>query len=246
MIEPGDRIVDCTHRGGFVGRGRAAHHDDLDAERARRRDLAIGGVAAAVLRDDDIDLVGCHQGAIVGLAKRAARRDVGHVRQRQWRVDRIDAAEQVIVLWPIGECRDVVAAERNKDIAALLSNGAHRGTGVVNFGPSIARDGVPWWSVQHQKRHGAASRGFHCVGGNHGRIGMRGVDQSVDAFGGKICGQALGAAEAADAYRHRMRDRRGGAAGERQGHIEPAALREAFAEQARFRGAAQNEDAWHG
>ena len=80
---------------------------------------------------------------------------------------------------------------------------------------------------------------------NDSRVGMRGVDQSVDALRDEIVGQARGAAKAADANRHGMRDRRSGAAGERQRHVEIAALGEAFAEQARFRGAAENEDAWH-
>ena len=74
---------------------------------------------------------------------------------------------------------------------------------------------------------------------------MRGIDQGVDTLRDKIIGQARGAAKAADADRHRMRNRRSGAAGERENHVEIAALGEPFAEQARFRGAAKNEDAWH-
>ncbi len=73
MIEPGDRIVDGLDRGRF-GRRRPAQHDDVDAERARRGDLAVGRAAAAVLGDDDIDRVRRHQRAIVGFAERAARR----------------------------------------------------------------------------------------------------------------------------------------------------------------------------
>ena len=56
MIEPGDRVIDRLDRG-RIRRGRAAQQNHLDAERARRRDLAVGGVAAAVLGDDDFDLV---------------------------------------------------------------------------------------------------------------------------------------------------------------------------------------------
>ena len=74
---------------------------------------------------------------------------------------------------------------------------------------------------------------------------MRGVDQRADAFAGNVIRQPGGAAKAADADRHGMRNWRGGTAGERQRHLEAAALGEALAEQARFGGAAKNEDAWH-
>ena len=74
---------------------------------------------------------------------------------------------------------------------------------------------------------------------------MRGVDQSVDAFRCEIIGQARGAAKAAATDRHGMRHRCGGAPGKRQRHIEIAARGKPFAELSAFRGAAENEDAWH-
>ncbi len=75
---------------------------------------------------------------------------------------------------------------------------------------------------------------------------MCGVDQNIDMLGGEVRGQSHGPAEAADPYRHRVWHRGGGAARERQRDIEAAAPGEAFAEKPRFRGAAQNKDAWHG
>ena len=74
---------------------------------------------------------------------------------------------------------------------------------------------------------------------------MRGVDQSIDALRGEIIGEPRGAAKAADTDWHGMWDRRGGAPGKRQRHVEIAALGKPFAEQPAFRGAAENEDAWH-
>ena len=74
---------------------------------------------------------------------------------------------------------------------------------------------------------------------------MGGIDQSVDAFRGEIIGEPRSAAKTADADRHGMRHRRGGAPGQRQRHVEIAALGKPFAEQPAFRGAAENEDAWH-
>ena len=65
MIEPGHGILHGVDRR-HVGQGGPAQHDDVDAERARRRDLAVGRVAAAVLGDDDFD-------AVLAAAARARR-----------------------------------------------------------------------------------------------------------------------------------------------------------------------------
>ena len=74
---------------------------------------------------------------------------------------------------------------------------------------------------------------------------MCSVDQSIDAFRGEIIGKPPGAAKAADTDWHGMWNRRGGAPGKRQRHVEIATLGEPFAEQAPLCGAAKNEDAWH-
>ncbi len=74
---------------------------------------------------------------------------------------------------------------------------------------------------------------------------MRGIDQHVDTLGGEMIGEAAGAAEAADAKRHRVGNRRGGAAGERQCHVEIGALRQPLRQQPRFSRAAENEDFRH-
>ena len=123
MIEPGDRVLHCLDRR-CSRRGRPAQQNDVDAERPGCCDFAVGRAAAAVLGDDDIDFVGGHQRAIVGFAERATRVDVSDMRQRQRRIDRIDAAHQITVLRRGGERRQLVAAERDKDAARLFADGA--------------------------------------------------------------------------------------------------------------------------
>ena len=246
MIEPVNRVLDGACGSACIGRRRPAHHNDLDAERARGCDLAISGAAAAVLGNNNIDPVRRYERAIVGFAKRPARRNVSDVRQRQRRIDRIDAADQINVLRRRAERRQLVAAQRHKDIAAVLAERMHRGAGVVDLDPAVTRHGIPWRPVQYQKSDAGRARSRRRISRNRRRIGMRGVDQSIHALGGKMRGQALGPAETADPHRDGMRNRRGGAAGERQGHVKPVAPREALAQQARLRGAAKNQDAWHG
>ncbi len=66
MIEPGDGIVDRFDRR-RRRRGRPAQQDDIDAERARGCDFAIGRGAAAVLGNDDLDAMLRHQRAVARL-----------------------------------------------------------------------------------------------------------------------------------------------------------------------------------
>ena len=94
--------------------------------------------------------------------------------------------------------------------------------------------------------HGGLTHGGSGVFRNDTCVGMRSVDQRVDTLLDEIIGQPFGAAKAADADRHGVRNRRGRAAGERERHIEVGTLGEAFAQQASFSGAAEDEDAWHG
>jgi hypothetical protein len=68
MIEPGDCILDRVGRG-HVRQSRPAQHDDLDAERSRRGNLAFGRFAAAVLGDDDFDAMLLQQRALVASLK---------------------------------------------------------------------------------------------------------------------------------------------------------------------------------
>ena len=244
MIEPRKRGIDALDR--RPGRRRRpAHQDDLDTERTGRGDLAIGRWTAAVLGDDDVDTVRLQQRAIVGFAERSARCDVGHRRQRQRRIDRVDAADQIAMLRRAGKRREFVAAERDKDASAFRADSVYCGACVIHFDPAIARDCGPGRPAQRHKAHAGLARGGRGVCRNDGRVRMRSVDQNVDAFRSEIIGQTRSAAEAADPDGYGMRNRRSGAAGERQRHLEIAAPGQAFAQHAGFGSAAENEDAWH-
>ena len=94
MIEPGDYVFDCLNRGAS-GRGWPAQHDNVDAEGARRSDLAVGRGTAAVLGNHHVDAMLGHQRMIVGFTEWAAAGDVADMRQRQRWIDRIDAADQI-------------------------------------------------------------------------------------------------------------------------------------------------------
>jgi hypothetical protein len=69
------------------------------------------------------------------------------------------------------------------------------------------------------------------------------VDDGADAFARDIRGQPLGAAEAADALRDGGRGRIGGRARKRQGRRNIGLICDPSRERARFRRAAENEQA---
>jgi len=116
MIEPGNRIIDVLDRR-HGGQRRAAQHDDCGAERARGRDLAVGGVAAAVLRHHRVDRMRGEQRAILFPPEGPPRADVGRARHRERGLDRIDAAYEIVVLRRGHERRELLAAERKEDAA---------------------------------------------------------------------------------------------------------------------------------
>ena len=72
---------------------------------------------------------------------------------------------------------------------------------------------------------------------------MRRIDENVDLLFAEIIREALRAPEAADPHRNGLPHRRGRAAREREHHRQVGAPGEPLRQLARFRGAAQNEDA---
>jgi len=244
MIEPGDRVFD-SRNGRRLGCGRPAQHEHADTEGARGGNLAVGGRAAAVLGNDDFDCMRRHQRAVIAFAERTARGNVSHMRQRQRRIDRVDAADEVVVLRRLIECRKPIAADRDENATGHLAQRAHCLAYVADFRPSIAGNGNPGRPAQHHERYIDLSCGRGGVPRDYARVRMRGVDQRAHFFAQEMVGKTVASAKAADSNRDRVFDRNRRAAGERQRHFQAAAPYQAFAQYARFRGAAENEDLGH-
>lgn len=242
MIEPRDRLVHGLDRS-CIGRHRPTQHDHLDTERARRGDLAVTGDPAAILGDHRIDPMRAHERAIAGLAERSAIGDVADVNQRQRRVHRIDAADQIIVLRRRAQRSELAAAERDKDSARANVEEAHCLGDIRCFGPAVAGSRAPWRTAQSQQRHTRLARRGNSVAGYDVGIGMGRIDQGVDPFIAQIVGKSRGTAEAAAAHRRRLQRRRFCASGQRYDDFQIRARCQAFAEFARFRRAAEDEDA---
>ena len=244
MIEPRQRFLDGLD-GGHRGQRRTARQDDGEAERARRRDLAVGRGPTAVPGDDEVDGMGGQQCPIVGLGERSTAGDVGCVRHREGRIDRFDAAYEIMVLRRLRESPDLAFAEGEEDTAGLFAQRLYCRGGIGNLDPTITGERHPRRPAQRKQRYARGRRRVGRVGRDDCGVRMGRIDKRVDAFGREILAKALGATESADPHRHRVSGRRPGAARERNryGHI--GAFDETFRQPSRFRRAAQNEDVSH-
>jgi hypothetical protein len=96
-IQHGEKLI---HRfgGGDLRQDRSADQHDFYAKHPRRGNLAIARRPAAILGDDDVDTVLMEQPGLVGFRKRAAGGQVMRLRHGKRGIDRVDAADQVIML----------------------------------------------------------------------------------------------------------------------------------------------------
>ena len=242
MIEPRDRFVDSLD-GRRLGRQRTAQHDDGDAERAGGGDLAIACRAAAVFGHYDVDSVIEEQHVVFRFAERPARSHIGDVGQRQRRIDRIDAADQIKVLRRIDERGELVAPKRNENAARPISQFADCLADIRRFIPAVATLEKPRRPAERDKSNAGCAGGGGGIGRHNLRIGMRCVDHRADALFDEIMCKPGGAAETAAANRYRERCRRHGSSGEREHNLKIGALGQTRGHAARFGGAAEDKDA---
>lgn len=240
MIEPAQHLIDGIDGCNLRQRG-SPQHDDRHMHRARGCDLAICGTATAVLRNDDVNTMAFQQCAILRLAEWSARREIDDVRERNWRLDRIDAANEISVLRRSSKRRDLFTAERKEDATGRSSKRSNRLYDALNLEPLIAVLSLPGWPAQGEKRHMCLLGGARRVFGNLGGVRVGCVDQRADPRVAQIRGKTFRAAEAANARRYRLRQGLGRTTCERQPDGDIAPLGKCPGQGARLRSTAENE-----
>lgn len=240
MSEEGKCLFHCRDAR-RVRQARATEQNDLGADGPRGRDLAIRSGAAAILRHHDGDAMNLEQRAIAFLRKRATRLDIGCVRNRQWRIDRLDAAHEIMVLRRAAEGCNLLASKSEKDPTRGGAQGADGIPRIGHLGPAIARKRRPRWSPEGHVRNAGHRGRLHSILRYGCRVRMRRIDEYIDLLGAEISGEPLGAAEPTNADRGGHRHGRIGTAGERNRKLE-SLPGEPFAQQACFRRATENED----
>jgi hypothetical protein len=244
MIEPAHCVLDGADAR-HIGQLRAPQQDDGQAEHSRSRDLTVGRRPAAILGHDNVDGMCNQQCPIVGFGEWTAAGEIGGVRYRERRIDRFDAADEIVVLRRSREDSDLGLAEREKNTARRFAERLHGRRCIRHLDPAVAGERCPGRAAEREQWDACGCRRRGCIGRNDRGVRMRRVDESIDAFGCKISRKALGAAESADAHRHTLRGRRRGAPRERDRYGHVRACAETLRQPSRLRGTAENEDAPH-
>ncbi|ODS01988.1 hypothetical protein AUC69_00345 [Methyloceanibacter superfactus] len=149
-------------------------------ERARRGDLAVGRLAAAILGDHHVDAMPLQQHAVVRLAEGAPRGEIDGVGHGKRRIDRIDAAHQINMLGRRGEGRYLFSAERKKDAPGRGAQGRDCFGDRIHLDPLIAIRLLPSSTPERDERHAGKRGGADCVGRDLRGVRMGGVNQRAD------------------------------------------------------------------
>lgn len=206
-----------------VGRRCPLDEHDGQAENARGDDLAIGRLAAGILADDDVDAVHLQKLDLRFHGKRAAGKQVLDMRCGERRIDRVDAAHEIMVLRGGVEGPGLLPADRKENAARFI---AQRRNGRIDRGdarPAVAAGLVPTEAFQSKERHASRAGGGTGIVGNLPGEGVRRVDHEIDGLFVEIGRKPVRAAEPAAAYRHGLRRGLERPAGkrERDGEIGP-------------------------
>lgn len=241
MIDEIKRRLDRAD-GGNARRWTALDHDHLDAERSRGRDLAIGGAAAGILGDDDVDLFVLEQLPFAVLIEGTAGQNVTAVANGKRRLDRIDAADEIAVLGRRRKAPGFLSADGEENAARRGAERRHGGIDAFHAGPSVTLDSLPSRPAQRKDRHPRCFSGNRRILGNPVGERMGRIHEQVDAFLSQIIDQALDTAEAADPGRQGQGPRIRRAAGKRNRRVDITARCDSFRQRAGLGRAAENQD----
>lgn len=242
MIDRRQRRLDSVDRLDDRGR-RARHHHHLDPEQAGCLDLRIGGGTAAILGDDDVDVVLPQQSAFTVQRERTPIKDIVDIIKRKRRFDGINAANEVVMLRRGFGMMRTLPARRQEDMAG---EGAKRFDGSRNAPhllPAIARPALPFGTAQSDGSNAGGLSRESRIGRNALGEGVRDVDQQIISSGLQEIGECGSAAETADTNRNRLYGRFFGASGKRQKNITIVPCRERLGQQPRLAAAAKDQDA---
>jgi hypothetical protein len=216
MIEPINSAVDARNRQA-VGYRRPSEHQNGYTQSPRRRNLAVGSGAAAVLSDDGIDGVRSEQLAVVRLGERTPRKNVMRIGNRKRRIDRIDTADEVMMLRSRAERIQLLPPDCQKDASWIRAQRTNRSLRIINVEPRIAGDSGPWGAAYSKNVNSGLLRSFHRIPGNDPRIRMGRIDQQIDPVSADVVSESVRAAKAPASYRNGLSDRRRSSPRERHG-----------------------------
>lgn len=246
MTDSGQRSVYIGHRR-HVGTFRPFDHSDGNAELSCRFDLSVGGIAARVLGDHDLNAVVVQHGDLVIQYKRSTCRYVANVRQLEWRLDRIDTADQVGVLRCHFEWQKLLSPQRKEYVSGGSAKCGDRVMRRHHPLPSIALLLSPRRAVERNQRSISQQGGFCSVTRNTRRKGVGRVHQNIEFLvSDEFCKSGRSAKTAGSGW-YRLFNRVSCASSHGQQNAEAGVLGQLSGEKAGVRCAAKDQDgACHG
>jgi hypothetical protein len=242
MIEPGNSFGNRCH-GRAIRYNRPPEHEYRDPEPSGSGNLAVGRLSAAVLRHHSVDGERLEECPILTLCEGATPKDVANMRHIERRLDRIDTADDVMVLWSASERSQFLPPDRQKNSSGALAQRTNCILCIGYIDPDIALYSGPRRPANSEYWRIGLQRGLRGIGGNRFGIRMRGIDQEIDALGAKILRESLSTSEAAAAYRDGLSGGRRCSARKRNGSDE-LTVGERESKLASFRSSSENQNVW--
>ena len=181
LRDPGHSFVD-----GVDGRSRSDHgttdHVNLQPELARSLDLGVGGVATGVLRQYALDAMLAKEGGIVLRSERTARGDDRCVRKAGRRCDRVNYADDVVMLRSRAKRSKRTPAQRGE--YSLRSFGKCRDCGFDGrmLIPIVVNRLAPFRTFDGEQGNAGCGSGCDRVVADLRRERMRRIDDESDRF----------------------------------------------------------------
>jgi hypothetical protein len=204
MADGAERSVDIGDRvtTGMYG---TCDHDDGNAQLPRRVDLAVRRRPAGVLANYRLNAIVAQHGDFIAKGKGPSGRDVAGMGHNKWRLDGIDATNEIVVLWRGLEGQQFLTAKRQKRGAAFLPQSGHGIVYIGHLAPIVSRRPHPRRTLERNQRHSSYACRLDRVGGYARGIGMSGIHQKIEGVVlDKTC-QSARAAKATAAHRHWLR-----------------------------------------
>lgn len=205
MADGAERSVDIGDRVTTGMRG-TCDHDDGNAQLPRRLDLAVGRRPAGVFADHRLNAIFAQHGDFIGESKGSTGRDVARLGHDKRRLDGIDAANEIVVLWCGLKGQQFLTAKGQKRGAAFLPESGDGTVDVGHLAPIASRRPHPRRTLQGHQRHFSYACRLDRIGRYARGIGMGGIDQQIEGVVLDETRQPARATKATAAHRHRLRN----------------------------------------
>jgi len=216
----------------------------LYAQFARRSQFGIGSIAAAILGDDKINVMGAQQRHLVVKRKRAAIEHITDARHVKARLYRLNAADQIIVLRRGYKRLQFLPAKGGKDAPGPTANRTmiKCRRQIIDLKTQITGLCTPRRAANGEMGRARLPYRRCRIGGYGRRERVSCINQHIDPVLPQISRQTSHAAKSANAHRYRLRDRRARTPGQRHHAIKLRPPCNRLGKLARLRRAAQDEN----